>query len=148
MPSINFTGLAKVVTNNGYTYSDLHLDLDNPIQRDLKLDHDTAAIANSITNLFNTIPGQDLLNPTYGLNLLQYVFLPANDVTANLIAQAISRNLSVYEPRVTIKGMDINVNSSEQTITITLSILINSLNKQITIPGTLNSTGYTLLSIQ
>ena len=145
MPSITFNGLQKVATTTKQTYVDVHLDFDNPVQRDIKADYDVAAIGNSLTNLFNTIPGQNLLNPDYGLNLMQYIFESATDTTAQLIAQTIMNNVQVYEPRITIKTIDINVNPEAQTFDITLSIVIPSLNTQFDLPGTLSKTGYTLL---
>jgi hypothetical protein len=63
MPSITFNGLQKVATTTKQTYIDVQLDFDNPVQRDIKADYDVTAIGNSLTNLFNTIPGQNLLNP-------------------------------------------------------------------------------------
>jgi uncharacterized protein len=145
MPSITFNGLQKVATTTKQTYIDVQLDFDNPVQRDIKADYDVTAIGNSLTNLFNTIPGQNLLNPDYGLNLMQFVFESATDTTAQLIAQTIMNNVQVYEPRVTIKTIDIIVNPEAQTFDITLSIVIPSLNAQFDLPGTLSKTGYTLL---
>jgi len=149
MPSISFTGLQKpVLTANSYIYSDLHLDLANPINKDLTLDYDEAAIKNSINSLFNTLPGQNLLNPEYGLNLMQYLFMPATNTTANLVGQTILKNLTFFEPRVSVKNIDISVNPDDNSMAITLSILIPSLNTTINIPGTLTNNGYTLLPIQ
>jgi phage baseplate assembly protein W len=92
------------------------------------------------------MPGQDLLNPQYGLNLLQFVFQPATDTTAYLIGKTIMNNVSVYEPRVSVQNLDIKVNTDEQTFTITLSILVPSLNLQINLPGVLNKNGFSLLT--
>ena len=75
MASINFNVFKKPeVTTNKYLYSDLHLDFTNPINNDVKADYDMSAIKNSVVTLFNTLPGQNLLNPEYGLNLMQYIF--------------------------------------------------------------------------
>lgn len=145
MPSINFTGLQKIESTTKHSFVDVHLDFDNPVKRDIRTDVDEAAVSNSIINLFNTIPGQNLLNPEYGLNLMQYVFAAANDTTARLIGKTIMDNLSIYEPRVSVQSININVRPDEQTFVVTLSIVIPALNKQIIIPGTLSKTGFTLL---
>lgn len=145
MPSINFTGLQKIESTTKHSFVDVHLDFDNPVKRDIRTDVDEAAVSNSIVNLFNTVPGQNLLNPEYGLNLLQYVFAPANDTTARLIGKTIMDNLSIYEPRVSVQNININVRPDEQTFVVTLSIVIPALNKQVVIPGTLSKTGFTLL---
>jgi len=146
MPSISFNGLQKVIVTNTYTYSDLHLDFSNPISKDLQADYDAAAIKNSIYSLFNTMPGQSLLNPLYGLDLTQYLFEPVNETNARNIGNAIVNGLSLYEPRVTVSNVNITLNLDEQTYYIDLNIIMPYLNNQaVNIPGTLSKTGYTIL---
>lgn len=145
MPSITFTGLQKVqITSNNYTYSDLHLDLSNPISKDITSDFDESAVRNSILNLFNTVPGQNLLNPEYGLNLLQYLFEPINETSGRQIGNDIVAGINTYEPRVLVKNVDIQLNEDEQTYYITLNIEIPILNSQMRLQGSLTKTGFTL----
>ena len=145
MPSITFTGLQKVqITSNNYTYSDLHLDLSNPISKDITSDFDESAVRNSIINLFNTVPGQNLLNPEYGLNLLQYLFEPINETNGRQIGNDIVAGINTYEPRVLVKNVDIQLNEDEQTYYITLNIEIPILNSQMRLQGSLTKTGFTL----
>jgi phage baseplate assembly protein W len=147
MASLVFNTLApsSQITVNKHLYADLHLDFKNPIKRDVSVDYDLAAINNSIVNLFNTMPGQNLLNPDYGLNLLQYLFEPASDVIAQLIGDRIFKGIKVYEPRVTISGINVEVNIDEQMYTVTLSMVIPSLNSNISITGALTKNGFNLL---
>ena len=146
MASVTFNNLQRVdIPNTKKLYSDLHLDFTNPVQRDIVADYDETAVKNSLVNLFNTLPGQNLLNPIYGLNLLQYVFEPASDINAQRIGETILKGISTYEPRVTVTNIHVNVNIDEQLYTVTLSIVIPQLNKTITIPGMLNKEGYSLL---
>ena len=143
MPSISFTGLQKATVTNRYTYSDLQLDFSNPINKDLEADYDAAAIKNSIYSLFNTMPGQNLLNPLYGLNLTQYLFEPISETNARSIGNAIVSGLATYESRVTVSNVNIRLNISEQTYYIDLNIIMPYLNNQaVNIPGTLSKTGY------
>lgn len=146
MASITFNVFKKTeVTTNKYLYSDLHLDFNNPINNDVTADYDLAAIKNSIVNLFNTLPGQNLLNPEYGLNLLQYLFDPVSSTTARVIGQKIFKNINVYEPRVSVQSINVDMNTDEQMYTITLSILMLNLNKNVNLTGTLDKNGFTLL---
>ena len=69
-----------------FSYSDLSLDFElssdinnTPVNRtdskkDVKLLYDEDAIYQSVKNVFNTIPGQKILNPDFGLDLRQYLF--------------------------------------------------------------------------
>jgi phage baseplate assembly protein W len=146
MPSLSFTGLQRaVVTTKSYTYADLHLDFNNPIIKDLAGDYDETAIKNSINSLFNTLPGQNLLNPTYGLNLAQYLFEPVTQVNGNRIGKAILTGITTYEPRVSVQNINIQMNEDEQTYYIELNITIPYLNnKPLLVPGVLSNTGYNL----
>ena len=145
MPSLTFTGLQKIqITTKNYTYSDLHLDFTNPISKDLKADFDVAAVKNSLNNLFNTIPGQNLLNPAYGLNLVQYLFEPINEINGRLLGNDIVEGITTFEPRVVINSIDVEIDEPEQTYNITLNILIPLIDTQIQVPGTLSKTGFTL----
>jgi phage baseplate assembly protein W len=146
MPSISFTGLQRpAVVTNKYTYADLHLDFANPIIKDITADYDETAIKNSIYSLFNTLPGQNLLNPLYGLNLAQYLFEPITQTNGNRIGKAILNGLTLYEPRVNVQNINIQMNIDEQTYYIELNITMPYLNnKPVLVPGTLSKTGYTL----
>jgi len=147
MASLVFNTLAPSfrITTDNHIYSDLHLDFSSPVKRDVTSDYDLAAINNSIVTLFNTMPGQNLLNPDYGLNLLQYLFEPASDVIAQLIGDRIFKGIKVYEPRVTIQGINVEVNIDEQMYTVTLSMVVPSLNSSISIAGSLTKNGFNLL---
>lgn len=145
MPSLTFTGLQKIqVTSKEFTYSDLHLDFTNPISKDITADFDVAAVKNSLINLFNTVPGQNLLNPEYGLNLVQYLFEPINETNGRIIGNAIVDGITTYEPRVIIRTIDVETDEEEQTYYITLNILVPILNTELQIPGTLSKTGFIL----
>lgn len=147
MASIVFNSLAQStqITVNKYTYADLHLDFTNPVERDVTSDYDEDAIKNSLVTLFNTTPGQNLLNPDYGLNLLQFLFEPASDVIGQLIGDKIFKNIKIYEPRVAVKNLNVEVDIDGQMYTITLSITIPSLNSNVSVAGTLTKNGFSLI---
>ena len=76
---------------------------------------------------------------------MQYLFQPASQSMANLIGQTILKQIGIYEPRVRVQNVNVDVNPDEQLYTITLSILILPLNKNINIYGLLTQNGFTLL---
>jgi phage baseplate assembly protein W len=128
MASITFKNLEKTSgVTSAATYTDLHLDIIGyPIgaPRDILVDNDLDAIRNSLSNLFSTVPGQKLLNPTYGLNLLQYLFEPVTTNTANIIGETILNGITRFEPRVTVDKVRVvgNAEANEYNITLTLRI--------------------------
>jgi phage baseplate assembly protein W len=127
MAKVTLQTIAKPESStSGFTYSDLHLDIDFKYTKnneflktqeikDIIADNDYAAIRNSITNLFLTIPGQKILNPVFGLNLFQYLFRPCDTITANQIAKEIFSGITKFEPRVEVLLVEvIALNGSKQ----------------------------------
>lgn len=107
----NLNQISTEYTNQQYVYKDLSLDLkideirslgySNSIQSaDIKPSYDLNAITNSLTNLFNTLPGQRFLFPEYGLNLYQFLFEPVTKFNGEFIGRKIFDSIQIYEPRV------------------------------------------------
>jgi|TARA_R100000005_G_C4940645_1_gene165300 phage baseplate assembly protein W len=156
MATININSIQRIkpIPNSRFTYSDLELDLkfkntqSFPVQstlkkKDIVADYDLGAIKNSIVNLFTTMPGEKLLNPSFGLNLNQFLFQPCNANTAQLMADLINRQILRFETRVKIDRLEVVALVSKQEYEITLGLQVPLLNNSTTlnIRGLLNSTG-------
>ena len=155
MATIKLQTLAKPPQlARNFTYSDLHLDLtydftqNNEFLRkkeikDIIVDYDLGAIRNSIINLFLTIPGQKILNPFFGINLVQYLFEACDEYTAQIIGQAIQEGITTFEPRVKITKIRVIAQQDDQTYAITLVINVPTLNNvSFQIVGTLSNSGF------
>tara|TARA_R100000005_G_C4810546_1_gene97231 strand:- start:15 stop:497 length:483 start_codon:yes stop_codon:yes gene_type:complete len=138
-----------------YSYADLHLDIDlnaktpdKPTgtlknKQDLKIDYDESAIFNSIRNIFNTKKGQKILNPTFGLDLEQYLFDNISKENGQTIGQTIHEELSLYEPRIVVNEVTVVARPDNNEYKITISITIPSLNnKKSTAAGLLTTQGF------
>jgi phage baseplate assembly protein W len=158
MASIKISGLPKNQNLKvGYTFEDIHLDLrkkylikhnlkQNPEINDIVLDYDYNAIRNSIKNLFNTIPGEKILNPDYGLNLAKFLFDPISTTRASDISSLISSKIERYEPRIKLNFLSVSPDVENQQYDIQIIISIPSLNQtNIPIRGSLNNTGYSYI---
>ena len=137
----------------GYTYSDLHLDLvysytrNNELLRqreikDIVADYDYAAIKNSIFNIFTTIPGQKILNPEFGLNLLQHVFKPCDTFTARQIAKDIYAGITRFEPRVNVVDVEVIAVPDQSLYEVSLTINVPQVGLgSFKLVGTLSNSG-------
>lgn len=135
-------------------YVDINLDLKqntvkNPtlesqsIIKDIVASYDVDAIKNSLYNLFTTIPGQKILNPIYGLNLMQFVFDEITDLKARSIGQLILNGITKFEPRITVKKILVVPDIENQTYEIGLKLDVPSLNiNGISLKGVLSESGY------
>ena len=138
-----------------YSYADLHLDLSldsflsnnnvgaNKNPQDLKIDYDEQAIYNSINNIFNTKKGQKILNPTFGLDLEQYLFDNITKENGQIIGTTIYEDLSLYEPRIIVNDVSVVAKPDQNEYKISISITITSLNnKKNTATGILTTQGF------
>ena len=157
MSSIVLQSLSKPVpSTQGYIYSDLHLDLTYSYTRnnqllkkheikDVVADFDYGAIKNSIFNIFTTVPGQKILNPQFGLNLMQYVFRQCDIITAGLISREILEGLTQFEPRIKIPegGIRVQADPEDNSFIITLIITVPQIGiDSFKLVGTLSNSGF------
>ena len=138
----------------GFTYNDLHLDLKYSYTRNNKLlrqkevkdivtSLDYAAIRNSIYNIFTTIPGQKILRPEFGLNLLQHVFKPCDTITARQIAKDIVNGVTRFEPRIKLINVEVIAVPEQSAFDITLTFNVPQVNlDSFKLVGTLSNSGF------
>ena len=144
---------------SGFKFADVKLDLSigdiitnfpidqRKVTNDAQMLVDEEAIKQSVSNIFNTIPGQKLLNPYIGLDLKRFLFSPITESTGHDIALAILEGLVEQEPRISVKDISIEGVIAQSTYYISFSILFPMLkNTEIKTSGKLNSTGFILTS--
>jgi phage baseplate assembly protein W len=134
--------IADTYNTNQYVYKDLYLDITQnqttypgsriPVPKDdIQVSYDDQAISNSLTNLFNTIPGQRFLFPEYGLNLKQFVFEPISEYTAEIIGRKIFDTIKLYESRVTPLNVNVAAEPDRNLYIITITVLIPIYNTSV-----------------
>lgn len=139
-----------------YRYKDIDFDLGlgghgghQPANKpepttDLKDLRDLEDIKQSMLNIFNTVPGQKVLNPYLGLNLSRYVFDTITAQTADMIARTILVGLPEQEPRIKISELSVigNVPRAEYNVSFTLNIPGVNIQGKL-FKGDLTSDGFT-----
>jgi phage baseplate assembly protein W len=111
--------------------------------KDVNIDYDVRAIETSIRNIFNTKPGEKILNPAFGLDLSQYLFEPISEETAREIGNTVLEQLPLYEPRVILNSIDIVAKENNNEYIVTMSITVPELNNLYTdIKGVLDTQGF------
>jgi len=155
--SLKVDDISKKALDSGYLYQDLTLDMklnrsyNSQLNRgenltDIQASYDLEAVINSISNAFMTAPGQKILNPTFGIDLRQYLFEPVDDFLAEIIKYDIESKLPRQEPRITIKNVDVVGDEDNQHYNVSLQIDIPTLGIYgVYIKSKLDSNGYTTL---
>ena len=147
----------RVSSPDKYTYKDIKLDIvfgsilgnfptnkpsNNSDIADLR---DVEDIKQSIFNIFNTIPGQKLLNPNFGLNLTKYAFDPITEQTADHIARTILIILPAQEPRISIGKLNIIGNIEQSTYTVNMIVNLHASGiENVYVTGSIQQTGFRL----
>lgn len=147
----------EVALRSGYLYKDIGFDLVNLYttnvelykdneNKDLKPIYDANSVLNAIKNILTTSPGEKLLNPTFGVDLRDYLFETVSETRAFFIGTDLYNGLTEQEPRVSIDRIDVVAVSDDQQYEIDLNISIPSLNiNSISLRGILNNDGYTFV---
>lgn len=142
---------------SGYLYKDIEFDLnlaytDNPElyktdeKKDLAPLYDVKAVITAVKNILTTSPGEKILNPTFGVDLRDYLFEPVSETGGYFLGRDLFDGLSLQETRIKINTIRIKVNEDEQQYDINLDISIPSLNvNNLSLKGVLNNDGYTFV---
>lgn len=139
----------------GYLYKDIHFDISPAYSNgselyssknvhDLKAIYDSHAVVVALKNILTTSPGEKILNPTFGLDLRDYLFETVSQAKAFFLGQTIYDGLTTQEPRVHIDQIEVIAVTDENEYIINIALSIPSLNvNAVSLKGVLNNDGYT-----
>jgi phage baseplate assembly protein W len=142
---------------SGYLYKDIEFDLNlaytnNPElyktdeKKDLAPLYDVKAVITAVRNILTTSPGEKILNPTFGVDLRDYLFEPVSETGGFFLGKDLFDGLTIQESRIKINTIRVKVNEDEQQYEINLDISIPSLNvNNLSLKGVLNNDGYTFV---
>jgi phage baseplate assembly protein W len=161
MGNVKITTLPKARNyTRDFAFADLHLDLNTSFtninevyaideQKDLVVDYDIKAIKNSIVNIMTTSPGEKILNPTFGIDLRDYLFEPISEIVSNQIANSIVTGFARQEPRIVFREKPVVIpNADEQSYTINMIVGVPLLEiSDFLFQGLLNFEGFSVLNI-
>jgi phage baseplate assembly protein W len=148
--AITISNLSNKKGNNSYTFSDLHLDLqeaktstnnrnaDVVAGPDIIADYDELAIRNEVRNLFTQ---SRYLNPKFGINLRQYIGQPMSEMSAWSLGQDIERGINLFIPRVKLKKVVVAPDYNIQAYIIILLLDLPNFSKQVMLNASLNNIG-------
>jgi phage baseplate assembly protein W len=111
--------------NRSWVYKDLDetLGLDS-VKRDFASYYNESAINNSLANLVRIKQGERQFQMEYGIDIEQFLYEPINSATARSIGDRIKTAIKRWEPRISLKNVNIvpNIADNQYTITVTYSI--------------------------
>lgn len=115
-------------------YSDIDLDFTrHPVTGDIAKKIDTAAIVQSLKNLFSTTFYERLFQPNIGCNLKRVLFDPIDIASTTRIRREVELTIRNFEPRVNLQKVDITPNYDDQRYDVTITFFIANNPSPITI---------------
>lgn len=112
-------------------FKDLSLTFkSNPINGDLLVLKDAAAIARSVRNLVATYPGERFFNPNIGSDIYRVVFEQFDVLTSTEIQSQIETTLSLYEPRIKVDSVQVENDYEALEFNVTIKYDIIGLDEQ------------------
>lgn len=86
-------------------------------------------IGESLKILLSTVPGERIMQPTYGCGLHAMVFETINESTITELKDIIERAVLFFEPRITLESVDIDTEESlEGRLKIQLNYTVRKTN--------------------
>ena len=111
--------------------------------KDLKTSVNFEAIKNSLINLITTFPGQKILNPEFGMNFGDLLFLPVSKARATVIGETINNTFVGFEPRIQISFIEVIADIELQEYELNIEINIPEFNNNpLNLKGRLNKSGF------
>lgn len=111
--------------------------------KDLNTSVNFEAIKNSLINLITTFPGQKILNPEFGMNFGDLLFLPVSKVRATVIGETISNTVAGFEPRIQVTFIEVVADIEKQEYELNIEITIPEFNNNpLNLKGRLNKSGF------
>jgi phage baseplate assembly protein W len=114
------------MANGDSIYSDLDMKWRKLTSGDVYKVFDETAINQALLSLFSTFKGERYFNPTYGSRIPFLLFEPFDSLTAQLIVEDIQESVRVWEPRVEITDLDIDMDFDKQVYNVTMVYRIKS----------------------
>jgi phage baseplate assembly protein W len=120
-------------------FKDLPLDFTpHPVSGDVRPIVNEVAIKRAISNLVNTKRGSKPFRPEYGTRIQDYLFENQDVFTVNEIKNHLKEVIEKFEPRVSVRN--INVEFIDFGFKIQIDLIIANVNQLVQVPLTISRT--------
>ena len=114
-------------------YKDFNLNFAaNPFSNDLSVLTNEKAVAQSLKNLLMTERGEIPFNPKVGSGIRRLLFEPVSEVVTITMKEKIVTTIENYEPRITLKGLNIKDDPETNSYIIEISYTVTVSNDTYT----------------
>ncbi len=117
--------MATVTTDIVRDFKDLDLNFNiHPVRKDISKSIGPMAVVNSIKNLILTNHYEKPFQPDIGSNVRRLLFENLDNITATTIKDEIERTIVNYEPRATVKTINVTADYDKNGFKVYLEFFI------------------------
>lgn len=117
--------MATVTTDIVRDFKDLDLNFNiHPVRKDISKSIGPMAVVNSIKNLILTNHYEKPFQPDIGSNVRRLLFENLDNITATTIKDEIERTIVNYEPRATVKNINVTADYDKNGFKVYLEFFI------------------------
>ena len=117
--------MATVTTDIVRDFKDLDLNFNiHPVRKDISKSIGPMAVVNSIKNLILTNHYERPFQPDIGSNVRRLLFENLDNITASTIKDEIERTIVNYEPRATVKTINVTADYDKNGFKVYLEFFI------------------------
>jgi len=117
--------MATVTTDIVRDFKDLDLNFNiHPVRKDISKSIGPMAVVNSIKNLILTNHYEKPFQPDIGSNVRRLLFENLDNITATTIKDEIERTIVNYEPRATVKTINVTADYDNNGFKVYLEFFI------------------------
>ena len=126
--------MSTVTVKTTRQYKDLDLAFTmHPIKKDVTKHVDEMAVINSVKNLISTSRYERPFQPLLGSGVRNLLFENMDSITASLLEREIFQTLDNFEPRVSVKEVNVSPDYDNNTYRIGMTFFIINRTEPITI---------------
>ena len=140
--------MANVTTYSAFTDAQSQNDISRNVRQHRDLDlffsrkqgsgdvnriTDVEAVKRSVRNLVLTNFYEKPFHPEIGSDAYGYLFENMSPLTAHNLQRAVSEVIEIYEPRVSLRKVEVNARPDENAYEVTIAFRINAIQKTISI---------------
>lgn len=114
------------MNNEPEIWSDIHQDIINDAQGNLKKVINVNSVKTSIDNILKTYQGERVFLPTFASKLRDVLFDPIGEYLMSDMCRTIKDTIETWDDRVIVTGVDAKVDTDAHFIAITIKFQIRS----------------------
>lgn len=129
---------STIITSRTRLYRDIDLSFTAKPNGEIYVKRDAAAVTQSLKNLIQTNHFEKPFQPFFGGNVRAMLFELVDDDSEEELAETIMRAISSYEPRASVRNLDVSVDPEGNSIRVKIEYQVVNTEELVTFTTTIS----------